>query len=87
MQARASFFAALAAALVKVLLQQRQAANDAQAVGRLQAVQKGLIDAKTALEWKVGAVGDPAAGDLRVRDGAKPVPLPGDGAGSGRTPD
>ncbi|MGL4296250.1 MAG: hypothetical protein ACRCTG_11080 [Aestuariivirga sp.] len=87
MSTLASLLIALAAALVKVLLQQRQAANDAQAVGRLQAVQKGLLDAKTALEWKVAAMGDPAAGDLRVRDGARAVPLPGDGAGAGRAPD
>lgn len=87
MQTLASILIALAAALVKVLLQQRQAAGDAHEVGRLQAVQKGLIDAKTALEWKVAAGSDPAAGELRVRDGAKPVPLPGDGADPGRAPD
>jgi hypothetical protein len=82
-----SFLVTLAAALVKVLLQQRQAAHDAHEVGRLQAVQKGLIDAKAALEWKVAAGSDPAAGELRVRPAAGAVPLPGDGADPGRAPD
>lgn len=71
MNTLASLLIALAAALVKVLLQQRQAANDAHDVGRLEAVQKGLCDAKAALEWKVGAVADPrGAAALRVRAGA-----------------
>ena len=71
MSTLASFFIALAAALVEVLLQQRQAANDAHAVGRLQAAQEGLLNAKQALEWKVGAVANPrGAAGLRVRDGA-----------------
>ena len=56
MSTLASLLIALAAAIVKVLLQQRQAAGDAHEVGRLQAVQKGLLDAKAALEWKVEAV-------------------------------
>lgn len=78
MQTLASILIALAAALVKVLLQQRQAANDAHEVGRLEAVQKGLLDANAALEWKVGAVANPAgAAELWVRDGAGAVPLPG----------
>lgn len=81
-----SILVTLAATLVKKLIQHYQA-NDAHEVGRLQAVEKGLRDAKTALEWKVGAVGDPAAGELRVRDDAQPVPVPGDGAGPGRAPD
>lgn len=77
MQALASILIALAAALVKVLMQQRQAANDAHEVGRLSGVVMSLENANAALKFKAQAGSDPAAGDLRVRDGAGNVPLPG----------
>lgn len=77
MQALTSILITLAAALLKVLLQQRQAANDAHEVGRLSGVVMSLENANAALTFKAQAGSDPVAGDLRVRDGAKPVPLPG----------
>lgn len=87
MQTFASILIALAAAIVKVLLQQRQAAGDAHEVGRLSAVQKGLLDAKAALEWKVEAVADPrGAATLRLRDGAGRIVVPGDDTESDHLP-
>lgn len=81
MSTLASVFIALAAALVKVLLQQRQAANDAHAVGRLSGVVSSLEQANAALTFKADAARDPdAVDDLWVRDGAGAVPLPGDDA-------
>lgn len=66
-----SLLIALATETLKVMIQQRQAAHDAHEVGRLQAAKEGLLNAKQALEWKVGAVADPrGAAALRVRDGA-----------------
>ena len=87
MSALASFFVSIAAALVNTLLQQRRAANDAHEVGRLQAVQKGLLDAKAALEWKVGAGADPrGAARLRVRADAGRFVAPGDDADADHLP-
>lgn len=83
MQTLASILIALAAAVLKVLLQQRQAASDAHEVGRLSAVVASLEHANAALKFRAQAGSDPAVGDLRVRDGAGAVPLPGDDAGPG----
>ena len=81
--ALASLLISIATALLRTILQQRQAANDAHEVGRLSGVIANLEAANVALKFKADAVRDPAgATDLRVRDDGKRIKLSGDDAGT-----
>lgn len=74
-----SALVALAAALLRVYLQQRQTVLAAEETARLR-VQVDMLEGVTrALRFQVAAARDPVgAGELRVRPGAGAVPLPGD---------
>ena len=74
--ALASLLISIATALLRVILQQRQAANDAHEVGRLSGAIHNLEAANEALRFKAEAARDPAgAATLRVRDDAKRIDL------------
>lgn len=79
LQGMASLFIRLASALLRIYLQQRQTAIDAEAKARLTLAVEQLEGVTRALQFKVAAARDPVgAGELRVRPSAGPVPLPGD---------
>lgn len=78
MEVLASLFISLATSILRVVLQQRQAANDAHEVGRLQGAIGYMEQANHALQWRANAVRDPdRADDLWVQDGASRLELPG----------
>src|SRR5688572_3510362 len=65
----ASILITLAVALLRAVLQQRQAANDAHEVGRLGAIVQNLEAQNAALKFKADALRNPAAASqLRVLD-------------------
>jgi hypothetical protein len=78
MQALAGILIALAAALLRVYLQQRQTGIDAEEKAQLKQTITNLEGVTRALRFKAVAAGHPRdAAELRVRDGAKELDLSG----------
>lgn len=73
----ASIIAAVLVGILKSLLENAQARGDLTRATTLEVELGNARRIQDALLYKVAAADDPASGDLRVRDGAQAVPLPG----------
>jgi len=82
----ASVLAAFLVGLLKGLLEEAQARGDLQRATRLEGQLDDAKRVQLALQWKADAARDPTAGELRVQDGARTVPLPSGDADPPRDP-